>query len=74
MGLMLSECSPDFLALYNSADLVVAKGMAYAETLTEINLMAPHLLLLRTKCTNVARYFQAKRHKNIAKLLRPNKT
>ncbi|MEM2111651.1 MAG: ARMT1-like domain-containing protein [Candidatus Bathyarchaeia archaeon] len=74
MGLILNECSEEFLNIYNSADLVVAKGMGYAETLTELNLKTPHLLLLRTKCMNVARYFQVEKEKNIAKLLVPKKT
>lgn len=69
MGLIPSECSPEFLKIYNSADFVVAKGMGNAETLTEIDLKTPHLLLLRTKCMNVANYFRVERNKNIAKLL-----
>jgi len=69
MGLSLSECSKEFLNYYNKADLVIAKGMAYAETFTEFNLASPHLLLLRTKCTNVARYFGVERDRNVAKLL-----
>ena len=69
MGLVASECSPEFLKIYNSADFVVAKGMGNAETLTEMELETPHLLLLRTKCMNVANYFRVERNKNIAKLL-----
>ena len=69
MGLIPSDCSEEFRGLYESADLVVAKGMGYAETLTELELRTPHLLLLRTKCMNVANYFQVPRHKNIAKLM-----
>ncbi len=69
MGLIPADCSEEFLHFYGSADLVVAKGMGYAETLTEYDLKAPHLLLLRTKCMNVADYFQVPRHKNIAKLI-----
>lgn len=69
MGLIPADCSEEFLRFYDSADLVVAKGMGYAETLTEFDLKTPHLLLLRTKCMNVADYFQVPRHKNIAKLI-----
>jgi uncharacterized protein with ATP-grasp and redox domains len=69
MGLILADCSEEFLNLYGSADLVVAKGMGYAETLTELDLKTPHLLLLRTKCMNVANYFGVPRYKNIAKLI-----
>ena len=69
VGPIPSECSEEFLEIYNSADLIVAKGMGYAETLTELDLKAPHLLLLRTKCMNVSDYFGVPRHKNIAKLI-----
>jgi len=69
MGLISSECSEEFMELYDSADFVVAKGMAYAETLTELDVKVPHLLLLRTKCMNVADYFHVPRDKNIAKLI-----
>ncbi|MEM2027938.1 MAG: ARMT1-like domain-containing protein, partial [Candidatus Bathyarchaeia archaeon] len=71
MGLVLSECSREFLEVYGSADLVVAKGMGNAETITEMELNAPHLLLLRTKCVNVANYFGVERDKNVAKLMHP---
>jgi uncharacterized protein with ATP-grasp and redox domains len=57
------------LGYYDSADFVVAKGMAYAESITELEIKTPHLLLLRTKCPNVARYFGVERNRNVAKLL-----
>jgi len=69
VGLALKEVSPEFLKVYDSADLVFAKGMGYAETLTEYKLKKPHVLLLRTKCNPVANYFYAPREKNIAKLM-----
>jgi len=69
VGLLLKEVSPEFLKVYGEAELVFAKGMGYAETLTEYKLTKPHFLLLRTKCTPVANYFCAPRHKNIAKLM-----
>ncbi len=69
VGLLQKEVSPEFLKVYDAAELVFAKGMGYAETLTEYKLTKPHLLLLRTKCTPVANYFCAPRHKNIAKLM-----
>jgi len=69
VGLFLQECSKRFLSHYRSVDLVVAKGMGYAETLTEIKLKVPHALLLRTKCQPVANYFGVSKDKNIAKLL-----
>jgi hypothetical protein len=69
VGLILNECSDEFLKVYNSADFVVAKGMGYAETLTEPQLPVPHALLLRTKCGTVANFFKASMGKNIAKLM-----
>jgi hypothetical protein len=69
VGLILEECSEHFLNLYKSADLVVAKGMGYAETVTELNLTRPHALLFRTKCNPVARFFGVSRDKNVAKLM-----
>jgi uncharacterized protein with ATP-grasp and redox domains len=69
VGLLKKEVSPDFLKVYDSAELVFAKGMGYAETLTEYKLMKPHFLMFRTKCVPVANYFCAPREKNIAKLM-----
>jgi uncharacterized protein with ATP-grasp and redox domains len=69
VGLLPKEVSPEFLKVYEAAELVFAKGMGYAETLTELKLTKPHLLLFRTKCNPVANYFCAPRDKNIAKLM-----
>jgi len=69
VGLILNESSNEFLNVYNSADFVVAKGMGYAETLTELQLKAPHALLLRTKCGTVANSFNVSIGKNVAKLM-----
>ncbi|MCW4005478.1 MAG: ARMT1-like domain-containing protein [Candidatus Bathyarchaeota archaeon] len=69
IGLQIKLVSPEFLKVYEDAKLVFAKGMGYAETLTEYQLTKPHLLMFRTKCTPVANYFCAPRHKNIAKLM-----
>jgi len=69
VGLVLPECSKHFLFRYRSADLVVAKGMGNAETLTEIKLTNPHALLLRTKCQPVANYFGVSKGTNVVKLM-----
>jgi len=69
VGLIPDECSSEFLTSYSSADLVVAKGMGHAETLTELNLTSPHALLMRTKCNPVANFFNVSRGKNVAKLM-----
>jgi damage-control phosphatase, subfamily I len=69
VGLQLKLVSPEFLKTYEKAKLVFAKGMGYAETLTEYKLTKPHFLMFRTKCTPVANYFGVPRHKNVAKLM-----
>lgn len=69
VGLDIKEVSAEFLDVYNSVDLVFAKGMGYAETLTEYKLKRPHVLLFRTKCNPVANYFEVAREKNVAKLM-----
>ena len=69
VGLIPNESSDEFQNLYGSADFVVAKGMGYAETLTELQLTAPHALMLRTKCSTVANFFNVGTGKNIAKLM-----
>jgi len=69
VGLVLKEFSAEFLNSYNSVDVVFAKGMGYAETLTEYKLKRPHALLFRTKCNPVANFFGVLREKNVAKLM-----
>ena len=69
VGLQPNECSREFLEIYNKADFVIAKGMGYAETLTELELKVLHGLLFRTKCNPVARYFGVERNKNVAIVL-----
>ena len=69
VGLLAKEVSPEFLKVYDAAELVFAKGMGYAETLTEYKLTKPNFLLFRTKCNPVANYFCAPRERNIAKLM-----
>lgn len=69
VGFALEEVSKEFLDAYKSVDLIIAKGMGYAETLTEYELKKPHALLFRTKCNPVANYFVVSREKNVAKLM-----
>lgn len=69
VGLAMKEVSQEFLSAYENADLIIAKGMGYAETLTECKLKKPHLLLFRTKCDPVANSFGVPKEKNVAKLM-----
>jgi len=70
VGLAIKEASTEFLDVYNSVDIIFAKGMGYAETLTEYKLKKPHALLFRTKCNPVANFFCVARERNIAKLMK----
>ncbi len=69
VGLNSKECSKEFLEEYGLADLIIAKGMGYAESLTELKIEKPHALLFRTKCNPVAEFFQVPKGRNVAKLL-----
>lgn len=67
------EQSEEFVQAFEQADFIVAKGMAFAETLTEIRLKQPHVFLLRTKCNPVAKHFGVPRDRNIAKFFKPQR-
>jgi uncharacterized protein with ATP-grasp and redox domains len=69
VGLAMSKVSAEFREVYDCVDLVFAKGMGYAETITEYKLKKPHVLLFRTKCNPVANFFGVPREKNVAKLM-----
>ena len=69
VGLVPKEFSKEFRDFYDSVDLIFAKGMGYAESLTEYTLKRPHVLLFRTKCNCVANFFGVPRGKNVAKLM-----
>ena len=69
VGLAIKDVSQEFLNAYETADWIIAKGMGYAETLTECKLKKPHLLLFRSKCAPVADFFGVPREKNVAKLM-----
>ena len=52
-GTLLAFCSPEFRRLYDSAELIIAKGQGNYETLSE---EGPRVfLLLQTKCPVIAR-------------------
>ena len=53
MGTVLSRCSDDFCRLYDKADMVIAKGQANYETLSD---QGPKMFfLLQVKCPVIAR-------------------
>ncbi len=53
-GVILSLASDEFLMEFHSADLVLAKGMAYYEALSELPRDGRILFLLKAKCQPVA--------------------
>ncbi|MBN2428137.1 MAG: DUF89 family protein [Deltaproteobacteria bacterium] len=55
-GTVLASCSPEFLDLYQGAELIIAKGQAHYETLNEEN--KDIFFLLKAKCPVVAEDLQ----------------
>jgi len=69
IGIDLGESSEDFRNRFNGAELILSKGMANWETLTEMPAPCPVLFLFRAKCEPVARVVGAPLERNVAKLV-----
>ena len=69
IGVNLAEISEEFNKHFHSADVIIAKGMANWETLTEVPAPCPLMYVFRTKCEPVARAVKAPLNVNIAKLV-----
>ena len=69
IGVRLDEAPDWFLERFSSADLIVAKGMANWETLTETPAPCPLLYVFRTKCEPVARAVRVPEMQNVALLV-----
>ncbi len=69
VGIDLSEASEEFREIFHSADIIISKGMANWETLTEYEAPAPILFLLRAKCEPVADSLGVPLRSNVAKLV-----
>ena len=54
-GLILEECSPEFIEFFNNADIVISKGQGNFEALSEQH--RDVFFLLKAKCSMVARKF-----------------
>lgn len=54
VGIYLDKSSPEFRAVFNGADLVVAKGMGNYETLSELPQRGRFFYIFRAKCGPVA--------------------
>jgi len=69
VGLFLEEASKEFRKYWQASELILAKGMGYYETLTEINLEKPTANLLTAKCNPVAQSVSVERESSLALLL-----
>jgi len=69
IGIRLDESPEWFLERFYSADVILAKGMANWETLTETPAPCPLMYLFRTKCEPVARAVGAPERQNVALLV-----
>ncbi|MCD6235580.1 MAG: DUF89 family protein, partial [Thaumarchaeota archaeon] len=72
IGLVLEECSSEFLEELRGADIVIAKGQGYYESITEIedSIAKPLYYVLKAKCEAVARSIGVKKGDNVVKLAR----
>jgi hypothetical protein len=69
IGVNLDETSEEFNSHFYDSDVIIAKGMANWETLTEVPAPCPLIYVFRTKCEPVARAVAAPLNVNIAKLV-----
>jgi len=69
VGLLLEETPPEFRRKISKSDIIIAKGMANYETLTETKLKKPIAFLFRAKCNPVARSVKVDKGSNVALLL-----
>ena len=71
IGVSLTRSSPEFLRVFRSAELIVAKGMGNFEALTEFDPSCPVVHILRTKCNPVAQHVGVPRNRNVVMIRRP---
>lgn len=69
IGINLEESSDEFRGRFREAEVILSKGMANWETLTEEPAQHPTLFILRTKCEPVASSLGAPLEKNVVKLV-----
>mgnify|MGYP000459830684 CR=1 FL=1 len=69
-GVIMEECSKEFLEKLEEADLIIAKGLANYESLTEYTniIKKPIAYFLVAKCEPIARSLKAKKGTSIIKL------
>jgi uncharacterized protein with ATP-grasp and redox domains len=69
IGIRLDESPQWFIDIYNNTDIIVAKGMANWETMTESPAPCPTMYLFRTKCEPVANAVGAPEGESVAFLV-----
>jgi uncharacterized protein with ATP-grasp and redox domains len=69
LGVRLDEAPEWFHERFSSADLIVSKGMANWETLTETPAPCPLMFIFRTKCEPVAAAVGLPENRNVALLV-----
>ncbi len=67
IGLCLKEAPPELVEALGSASLIISKGMANYETMSEYD-FRPIAYLLKTKCESVAEAMGLKRNMNVARM------
>jgi uncharacterized protein with ATP-grasp and redox domains len=73
IGVNLERNSKEFLDIFHSAELIVAKGMGNFESLTEFEPEAPTVHIMRTKCIPVAKHVGVQKNKNVVMIRHPPK-
>ncbi|MEX2690321.1 MAG: damage-control phosphatase ARMT1 family protein [Candidatus Njordarchaeia archaeon] len=70
VGVIFKYTSEEFMKVYESSDLVIAKGMGNYESLSEYELEKPVYILLKAKCEPVARHLGVPRGSYVIKNLK----
>ncbi len=68
IGLCLKEAPPDLVEALGNASLIISKGMANYETMSEYD-FKPIAYLLKTKCESVAEAMGLSRNMNVARVV-----
>jgi uncharacterized protein with ATP-grasp and redox domains len=74
IGVNLERDSEEFIQLFNSAELIVAKGMGNFESMTEFEPACPTVHIMRTKCNPVASHVGVPRNKNVVLIRMPSES
>ncbi len=67
IGLCLKEAPPELVEALGNASLIISKGMANYETMSEYN-FKPVAYLLKTKCESVAEAMGLRKNMNVARV------